>query len=278
MTTQQLPKFLVIRFAPGGAGNFLASLLQCSHGIGHWVEELEHSKPTVDWLTYFKNVFVPDLSQWLVNEPVGKQDLGTREIFSAMYNRGNNFTIDEFAEQEQQHCSNFYFELKNKQDYIPIFWHKNYFPAYFANATFINIMLDQASIRWFDRSYYKKHYAIDQLNLDGSLVVRYERHRPSIVPKTFSGQNQYKNYHPSFINFARTEIFGNIWRKRYVGQDYLANSTNGQPNFTLALSDLLNLDQLTPTYFALCNFLNIDPMPGTQLTELFLHWRQCHDY
>ena len=278
MITTNLPKFLVIRFAPGSAGNFLTSLLQCSQGVGHWVEELEHNKLTVDWLAYFKKVYVSDLSQWLVNEPIGKQNLGVREIFSAMYDRGNNLTVEEFAEQEKKYCSDFYFELKQKQHYIPIFWHKNHFPEYFANATFINIMLDTSSVRWFDRSFYKKHYALDQYNPDGSLIMRYERHRSGIVPKTFSGQNQYKNYHPNFTDFASKEIFGNPWRKRYLDSSYLSNSTNGRPEYTIALTDLLSIKQLEPQYHALCKFLNIDPMPVEQLTKLFLQWRQCHDY
>jgi hypothetical protein len=278
MLTYKLPKFLVIRFAPGSAGNFLTTLLQCSKGVGHWVEQLEHCKPAVNWLAYFKQVYTPDLSQWLTNEPLSKQDLGTREIFSATYDRGNNYTVEQFAKLEKKHCSDFYFELKRKQHYIPIFWSKNYLPTYFHNSTFINIMLDQSSVYWFDRSFYKKHFTLDRYNPDGSMIMRYERHRNNVIPQTFKGQNQYKNYHPNFTNFARKEIFGNVWRKRYLSPEYLNNSTNGCPEYTISLADLLSIEKLTPQYYTLCNFLTIEPMPEQQLIELFSHWRQCHDY
>jgi len=278
MSKIELPKFLVIRFAPGSAGNFLTSLLQCSDGIGHWDKHLERNKSDTDWLKYFQQVYVSDLSQWLKYEPLNRQNLGVREIFSAIYERGNYLSIDQFAEQEKKHCSDFYFDLKNQQKYIPVFWQKNYFPEYFANATFVNIMLDRSSLRWFDRSFYKKHFSIEKLNNDGSLIIKYERHRPSIVPRTFTGTNIYKNYHPGFINFARQEIFGNIWRSRYLSSEYLHNSTSDRPQYTLYLSDLLNLSMLEPKYLDLCKFLDIAPMPIPQLHQLFQHWRQCHDY
>ena len=278
MSKIELPKFLVIRFAPGSAGNFLTSLLQCSDGIGHWDEHLERNKSNTDWLKYFQQVYVSDLSQWLDYEPLNRQNLGVREIFSAIYERGNYLSIDQFTEQDKKHCSDFYFDLKSQQKYIPIFWQKNYFPEYFANATFVNIMLDESSLRWFDRSFYKKHYSIEKFNKDGSFIMRYERHRPSIVPSTFTGTNDYLNYHTNFFEFARQEIFGNVWRKRYLDNDYLNNTTNGKPEFTLGLSELLSFEKLEPTYRKLCGFLMIDPMPANLLRELFLHWRQCHDY
>jgi hypothetical protein len=278
MSKIELPKFLVIRFAPGSAGNFLTSLLQCSDGIGHWDEHLERNKSDTDWLKYFQEVYVSDLSQWLNYEPLNRQNLGVREIFSAIYERGNYLSIDQFAEQEKKHCTDFYFDLKSQQKYIPVFWQKNYFPEYFANATFINIMLDGSSLRWFDRSFYKKHFFIDTVNADGSLIVRYERHRPSIVPRSFVGNNDYLNYHPSFTDFAKKEIFSNPWRSRYLGREYLQASSNGRPEYTLTLSDLLDIKKLEPQYANLCKFLNITPMPTSLLPKLFAHWRQCHDY
>lgn len=278
MTELQLPRFLVMRFAPGSAGNFLTSLLQCSPEVGHWDENLEHNKPDADWLEYFKQVYKPDLGAWLQHEPSSRYSLGVREVFSAIYDRGNDLTIEEFAEQEKIHCSAYYFALKHQQKYIPVFWMKNYFPQYFANSTFVNIMLDQQSVRWFDRSYYKKHFVVDTINADGSLIVRYERHRATIVPQSFTGTNSYKNYHPSFTDFAKKEIFSNPWRSRYLGRQYLQASTNGRPEYTLTLSDLLDIKKLEPHYAGLCKFLNITPMPASLLPKLFSHWRQCHDY
>lgn len=274
----QLPKFLVIRFAPGSAGNFLTSLLQCSPQVGHWFEDIEYQRPNVDWLEYFKKVYVSDLSQWLYNEPVAKQQLGVRDIFSAAYDRGNDLTLKQFKEQEQQYCSKLYWDLRQRQVYIPIFWHKRHFPIFFQNAAFIDIMLDQESVSWFDRSYYKKHFKIDTVNDDGSIIVCYQRHRSTIVPKTFAGTNQYKNYHRYFAEFVRKEIFANPWRARYLTDDYLKDSTHNNLHCSLKLSDLLNFDRLKLQYQNLCGVLSIDPMPEAQLLVLFNHWRQCHDY
>ena len=207
-----LPKFLVIRFAPGSGANFLTSVLQCSPEVGHWQEHLEHNKPAIDWLAYFKQCFQPDFDCWLQKEPIANQHLGTREIFSAWYDRGDRLTVNEFLTLEQQHCSEFYFELKRKGVFIPIYWHKDIFPSYFQNASFIDILLDHASLKWFDRSLYRKHYKVVGVDPKGPVVVQNRRHRSKIVPRTFTGSNEFEKTYSSFTRFIKEEIIGNRWR------------------------------------------------------------------
>lgn len=267
-----LPKFLVIRFAPGSGANFLTSILQCSPEVGHWQSELEHAKPHCDWLAYFKKSFRPDFVNWLHNEPIANQHLGTREIFSAWYARGNNLSARDYLTQEQQHCSDFYFELKRKGVYIPVYWHKPITPAFFQQATFVNILLDKPSLKWFDRSLYRKHYQVTKVNSDCSVVVQNNRHRPSIVPQSFTGTNEFEKTYSSFTRFIKDEIISNPWRVGFQNPNYV---TSG---YTLTLGDLLDYQLFKEQYANLCKYLSITAIPNELLEQLHSQWRDCHDY
>lgn len=269
-----LPKFLVIRFAPGSGANFLTSVLQCSPQVGHWRSDLEHNRSNADWLEYFAQSFSPDFDNWLINEPVANQRLGTREIFSAWYDRGNDLSVTEFNTLEQKYCSELYFELKLKDSFIPIYWHKSIFPAYFSNATFINIVLDRASLKWFDRSLYKKHYKVVSQQ-DRHVIVQHNRHRPSIVPQSFKGSNEFRKTYCSFKEFIRDEIISNPWREFYQSPKF---DSGGRPEYSLALGDLLNFTRFKKKYKQLCDVLVLTPVNDDLLEQLHTQWRSCHDY
>lgn len=269
---QQLPKFLVFRFPPGGGANFLTSILQCSPEVGHWVPLLEEDKANADWLSYFKKSFQPDLTTWLDHEPINNQQFGTREIFSAWYPRGNDLTISEFLEQEQKQCSDFYFKLKENNVFIPVYWHKELVPSYFQNATFINIMLDQPSLDWFDESLQRKHYQVVAKHSDNSVTVRNHRHRPNFIPTSFNGENEFEKTYNTFDTFINLEIKKNKWREHYQNPNYV---TTG---YTLHLGDLLDYQLFKGQYTKLCAYLSLTPIIDSLLEQLHAHWRGCHDY
>jgi len=272
----QLPKFLVIRFAPGSGANFLVSVLQCSDEVGHWIEQYENNKSSALWIDYFKSVFTNDLSSWLEKEPISIMNLGTREIFSAKYPRGNDLSISEFINLEQKFCSKHYFDLVEKNLFVPIYWHKTHLPTYFQNATFIDIMLDNKSIKWYDKSVYYKNFTIKQVNPDRSLEIYRNEHRPTIVPSVFTGHNEYLKTYKSFRNFVQTEIIDNPWKAQYLDQNCL--ESYNLPRFRLVLSDLLEFDAFERMYQQLCLFLKIKPIDQQLLHTLHHHWRTCHVY
>jgi len=271
--TYQLPKFLVVRFAPGAGANFLSSLLQCSNGVGHLDENREHKKHQQDWLGYFRDVFVSKLNQWVYHEPLSLQSFGTRNIFSASYPRGNDLTLHQFQELEQQFCSDYYWRLREQDRFITVFWHKAHVPIFFARASYINILLDPASLRWFDRAHYHKHFELTRH--DQGLRVKNLEHRPSAAPTTWQGQNEFITEWPSLRAFVREKIHGNPWRARYLDPAYLP--LDSQPQHTLYLSDILQFDRLWPHYRALCEFLQIEPCSARLIHDLHQHWISCHD-
>ena len=77
-----LPKFLIFRFAPGAAGNFVSSMLQCSPEVAHMSSEEQSNKPNNNWIQYFKKVFHDDLANWTYKEPSSVYNWGTKNIFS----------------------------------------------------------------------------------------------------------------------------------------------------------------------------------------------------
>jgi hypothetical protein len=267
-----LPKFLVIRFPIGGAGNFLSSTLQCSNGVGHWLEFLEINKSNNNWVDYFKKVFTSNLERWVENEPISKHQLGTREIFSANYSRGNNLTLDEFFALEKQYCTDYYFSLKRENKFIPIFWHKQFNPVYFNKAMFIDVFLDKDSLSWYDRAYFRKHFSVTKQI--SNILVTNNAHRPSIIPKTFTGQNLYQEEYNSFYSFAKKNIFNNPMRSLYQDDNIFTNKN--QPNMKIWLSDLIDHDRFISVYPKLCNFLDVKPIDIGIIKQLHLHWISCH--
>ena len=272
----QLPRFLVVRFPPGAGGNFLVSLLQCSHGVGHWNADLERNKPDADWEQWFEQSFSKNLGTWLWSEPIALNQLDTRNVFSAWYDRGNELTVKQFLELEKEHCSAFYHELKNQNKLIPIFWHKDVFPSFFQNACFVNIMLDADSIGWYDRSWYYKHHSVE--HKDGQYNVYRNRHRKDIQPKNANYKNFDRVTYDTFFEFARQEIYNNPWRGRYLNPSFLDQSTGKRPQYTLHLSDLLEFDKLFDQYTKLCKWLGIAMMDQELIKKLFCIWRKRHEY
>lgn len=274
--TDTLPRFLVMRFAPGSGGNFLASLLQCSPEVGHWNSDIENSKHKVDWEQYFEQSFNKDLQKWLWSEPQALNRLDTRSVFSAWYDRGNELTVQQFFALEKEFCSPYYHELKAQNKLIVCQWHKDVFPSFFKRACFVNIMLDQNSIRWYDRSWYYKHHSIEYQ--DGQFVVHRNRHRKVIQPKNTSFENADTVYYNTFFEFARQEIYNNPWRARYLTPNFLDKSSGNRPQYTLHLSDLLEFDKLHAQYTKLCAWLDITAMNQILLQKLFAIWRGRHEY
>jgi hypothetical protein len=271
-----MTKFLILRFAPGAAGNLVSSILQCSPEVAHWDPTQELQKSNNNWLDYFKKIFPTDISQWIYHEPIGQLNWGTREIFSAKYERGNNLTQTEFENLEIIHCTKYYHEQKKLDRYLPIFWHKEHMPSYFANSRAITVHLDSKSLRWFDHAVYKKHYRIIKNTSDCITVQRLEN-RPEIVIKQFQGQVEFESQWPSFRSFVKECILENPFRLQY-------SQTERMPLWpipcqTISLSNILTTSTFYACYLNLCQFLEITPVLSIQsLSEIHSYWRQIHEF
>lgn len=264
-----------MRFPVGAAGNFIASCLQCSVGVGHWNPLLEIEKPNVDWLHYFKQVFSADYDSWITNEPYNKYPLGVKEMFSSYYDRGNDLSDVQFSMAESA-CSQHYFNLKTADKFITIFWMKAFFPAYFENSSFIDVFLDDASLRWYDRSYYKKHYKIMK-DSDGITVFN-KRHSPELIPVSFKGTNQYITHFDTFNAFARQEIINNPCRQLFRSTDLFDEYSGNRPRHIMFLTDVLDVKRFIPHYIQICHMLDVDPLSHKEINSIHKHWLDCHDF
>ena len=269
-----LPKFLIIRFAPGAAGNLISSLLQCSKEVAHLSEEWQSLKPDVNWLRYFQQVFKPNYRNWTEIEPTAYFNWGTKSIFSSKYDRGNNLSIDDVFNLEKIHCSDYYFASKQQGLMQPIFWNKNVMPAYFYNSSSVTINIDKESLRWYDRSRYKKHFVVSP-NADKSVTVEHCEHKPSLAVNTnYHYHNEYISTYPSFKTFVREKIINYSFRNNFLNlsnvQEWPINNVN------IDLSDLINPDRLFDAYIKICNKLNITPVKKDTILSLQQYWLDCH--
>lgn len=268
-----LPKFLIIRFAPGAAGNMLASFLQCSPEVAHWNEHQQLLKPNNNWLEYFQHVFPNNVNRWLYHEPVGQLNWGTREIFSAKYPRGNNLSAEEFLKLENIHCNDYYHKQKKIGRWLPVFWHKEIMPEYFQHGRSLTVKIDPASVRWFDHAVYQKHHQI--IDNNHSIKVRLLEHRPEIVPKNFRDDAQFEQTWDSFRQFVKERIVDNPFRKQYQQPDLMpAWQIKGT---VINLSDLLIVDNFYQTYIKICQHFEITPiLKKDEVTSLHSYWRNLH--
>jgi len=271
-----LPKFFVVRFAPGAAGNFVSSIVQCSREVAHWSQEQQIKKPNNDWLTYFQSVYQPDFKIWLFKEPLSQLDWGIKDIFSSKYPRGNNLTVEEFLQQEKQKCNAYYHDQKAKDVYLPVFWNKTHVPVYFKNSVSVTILLDEKSMRWYDHCvYYKHHQIVDVCNKE--VTVKLMENHPSKVLPAFADQNEYEKVYPSFKSFVKDRIVDNPFRNTFRNHTLMNQWT--LKNVNINLSDVLDAVRFYKAYTAICDTLGIqDRLSEEVVVMLHTHWRGLHAF
>jgi len=267
-----LPKFLIFRFAPGAAGNFVSSMLQCSPEVAHLDLHEQQNKPHNNWPQYFAKVFYKNLANWTLHEPSAVYNWGTKNIFSQKFDRGNTLDTQEFLRLEKLHCTEHYQHAKSKNLYIPIFWHKNYMPQYFANSVSITINLNNKfAQRWFHRARYCKHYNVSQQNR--KVVVDIMENRTNYQVAGFS--NPTTKQFDSLRQFVQNEIIDDPFRINFIGCQNVQRWTI--PNIDINLSSILS-DSFINDYHKICGFYNLTPITDTVVTmQLHQHWLDCHE-
>ena len=267
-----LPKFLIFRFAPGAAGNFVSSMLQCSPEVAHMSSKEQSNKPNNNWIQYFKTVFHNDLANWTHKEPSSVYNWGTKNIFSQKFDRGDDLTVGKFLKLEEEYCTEYYHRAKDTGLFIPIFWHKNHMPKYFANSITVTIDIDNKfAQRWFHRARYNKHYNV-RANKHG-IEVDIMENRPNYQVEGFDNPiwKQYSNLY----NFVRQEIIKDTVRQNFIG---LQNVQAWHiPNITINLSDILS-NAFIDQYHRICSFYKLTPLKDTiTVMQLQEHWINCHN-
>jgi hypothetical protein len=265
-----LPKFLIFRFAPGAAGNFVSSILQCSPEVAHLDPDQQADKPNNNWIAYFGTVFQNDLARWTSYEPSSVYNWGTKNIFSQKFDRGNTLSIEEFAKLEDL-CTTEYHSAKAQDLFIPIFWHKNYMPEYFINSVSVTIDIDNKfAQRWFHRARYNKHFNVSA-NQDGVQADIMENRQHYQVP---GFDNPTSIQYANLFEFVRKEIIEDKFRLNFINLQNVQSWSI--PNITIKLSEILDT-KFVNRYHDICGKYNITPIRDTfDVIQLQKHWLDCH--
>lgn len=272
-----LPKFLIARFAPGSAGNFVSSLLQYSNSVAHWNEDEEYSKPNIDPLNYFNKKFTLNMEEWIMNEPLSDIRWGLNRIFSQKHPRGNNLNATQFLQKETQYCSDSYKNLKQKKKYLPIFWHKQFFPDFFANSKSFIIHIDKKSDRWFKRARFKKHFSVKFDSNNKQYKVKFLENPVKKIPLEFRSKVITEIAYSNFHTFAKENIINDPFYQHF-SQFYEVHSWPIDC-MSINLSEILDCDKINSVYNCLCENLEIDrPLNESTILSLHRQWKDCHDF
>lgn len=146
-----------MRFAPGAAGKFLASLLQISTDVNAWHEDLDRCKNVSRdaVLNYFQDRFRADWDQWLLNEP---QVPYQNTFCSNKFPRGDDVSWDQALDLLAKDTV-FQSHLSNDRRIVLIL-NKSRIPDWIKDrCEIINILIDDLwALKWLHRARYLKMF------------------------------------------------------------------------------------------------------------------------
>lgn len=268
MISQRNPHFLLIRFAPGSAGRFLATMLMGSDSIAHFDPKV---LTLADKIDYIKCSFTKDLASWLKTEPNDKEAWNINFV-SNKYPRGQDLTVEQFTELSQQHCTSHYHRSVAEGKIIIIPWNKLNIPSFY-EGDLVSIFLDQKSRRWFHRSLWYKHYGKKDgyIHLKENDPACHRQHQIGLVSK-FNNPVIFKD---DCRNFARTMIMDSQFVRQFSDMQSLMMVKNHN---VIELSNLLEETRFLAVIKTLVRDLGLKDIDEWYLKEGFAHWKSCHGY
>jgi hypothetical protein len=267
----KIPKFLMVQYAPGSAGKFLASLLMCSPSLSHFDPTVEISKTEEQCIAYIQNHFPSDITQWVLTEP-NHASAWNLHFISGKYPRGDDLTTDQFISQATVSATDHFCHSVNQDKIIPSIWHKSNIPLFLENSRFVTIIIDPPAIKWYHRASWYKSYGWK----DGNIHLK--MNDPSMNPAMalyFQKFNNPVTTNENFFSFVKREILDNPFKKQFL------SSTNfNQPSLRsfVNLSDLLNFNLCVNAVNRICKELDIVPIPLSIITQGHKHWLSCHTF
>lgn len=271
MKSTKKPKFLVVQFAPGGAGQFLISLLMGSDSVAHFDPVVNQDKTIDNCSLYIEQHFTKNIGDWIKHEPSNIKAWNLHFI-SNKYSRGHDMSYDQFIAAAQQDATLHFWEQVNNEKMILTPWHKTYVPAFYSNAKIITILIDDKAKKWFHRALWLKLYGVK----DGKIHLKL--HDPVFNPPV---QNYIKKFNnpmysdERFFSFVKREILKNQFKKEY--QDSGNFETNSNRVF-INLSELLNIESCINVMSRVCQELDIAITPDEIVRRGHEHWSSCHNF
>ena len=159
MKSTKKPKFLVVQFAPGSAGQFLISLLMGSNSVAHFDPVVNQHKTINNCVLYIEQHFTKNIGDWLKYEPSNIKAWNLHFI-SNKYSRGHDMSYDQFIVAAQEDATAHFWDQVNNEKIIVTPWHKTYIPAFYKDAKIVTILLDDKAEKWFHRALWLKLYGV----------------------------------------------------------------------------------------------------------------------
>lgn len=265
------PTFLIVRQAPGSAGNFLISLLQCSTSMLHNNSKVETNKTNNSCLSFFKEHYTNDTYHWLLNEPRPQNSLNLHFI-SASYSRGDDLTFDAFMNLCREEATLSFWQGVHNNKLIPMIWCKPTIPNFFINPKIVTIIIDNKAVKWFHRAVWYKRYGIK----DGKIHIKADD--PLFNPYRSNYINKFKNPYlvdENPIGFIKKNIINNKLKRTFMDIDNFLKLPNQE---FVNLSELLDEDLLVVAINRICTNLNLNPVSESLIRSAHQHWSSCHEF
>jgi hypothetical protein len=265
-----MPKFLIVRYAPGSGGKFLSCCLQLSSSVNCWDPELEQLKSSNPELVvgWFQNHFTRDWVNYLKLEPEVPYKLG---FISNRFNRGNDIDFDTLIANVKQSNDQYFLDHCYNNKSTVLILNKSAIPAAFVNqCTLINMIInDSVANSWVNRSICRKLY----FEKEPGLFIIKQDHPEYCSAKRSKLAQQYNNVREiqmSKYAFIKTYILNNPETKLFtdiksITQD---SSNNNQPQCTFDVSVLSNADLLYQSLVKLFADLQLEAPGKTMLKNL----------
>ena len=254
-----------VRYAPGAAGNFLISLLQTSNKLAHWDKEVEKSKSSENFKETFLNKFYTnfgtDLNNHLMFEPHHCYDL---DFISAKHPRGDDLTFEQFIDcLEERKDQLLQHLIQKKQPVLRL--NKPNIPLFAQGSSVVNIIVDQISVKWFNRIRFVKLF--DYKNGQG---ISKENH-PEYLRAKFKKilfNNQYQ-FDESKFGFIKHKVINDPFTQKFFNEnDLLQHPSNNTCNqYSINLSNILNPEKTQKTVLEIFEFFDLG-IPDLELVDI----------
>jgi hypothetical protein len=244
-------KLLFVRYPPGGAGNFLISLLQIDPQVASWDPELQRSKGTAkfscNYQSWFAQHFQPDLDNHLKYEPHHPYQL---DFVSAKHPRGDELTRTEFVTNLQQRGDKEFLSNIDNNLFTVMRLNKPQIPVWGQEQICVNITVDTAAGSWFRKTRYLKLFG---------------RERDHWISK---------ENHPDFLK-AKFKIvhFKNQYEFNMPRNKFYREFVAGEP----AILPFYNIDALlAPPSNRSCDQMSIPLSHVLDVEKMIQHLQQIH--
>lgn len=267
---------LFVRYTAGSAGRFLVMLLQTSHRLSCWRQQVDRARSTAEfeqvYMAWIRDSYRSDLSRHLYHEP--KPDCPLHEFFSASHPRGNDIDTLGFVAHLCELGFDYALEAIQNQRLTTVLVHKSQLPRFGTGSTVVNIVVDPASRRWLHRVKFVKGFKFKQ----GAWITQHEDPDVKLArfgKVTFANDyrlpgSQFSVIRNYVINDPNLSMFTDI-------NTITADSSNQfyQQQF-IELSDLLDYNRLVPQLERLFAELNLGTPNFDLIKSIWDHYYQTN--